>query len=490
VGKGSGQGSTEPEFTYRKVQRLISSVGIDLHQGSHRARCLDERAQLCDGFTFQTTLEGLAELEERIFRDGANPIIVLEPAGLPWLMVAVYLRSHYPDCRLVKAKMQKVAALRRYLRGPVKSDRIDALTLAKMPFIDPEQLIEIYLPPAEIHALQRLTRQRKRMESDVSGRKIRLSAILDGYLPGVRRAFGEAWSSSFRAFLRGRINPFSVVHDGEKALHTYLSKASSRSNVQTHQVFLACQNVAQVCQRSMTAGTLNEEFFIELQDEVARELRLLEASEAESESLARRITELYQKLHPSDNLSTIPGVGPHTAPIFLSSVGDPTRFRNQSAFANWEGVVPGARQSSNVEAKGLRMTKAGPPILRMALYQAGEIGRRNDPNLAAVYYREMVYHGKNHRQAMGAVMSHLGARVLRVLKEDRPYEIRDLEGKPINKSEAKGLILSQYHVSEEIRRERRRRNTKANRKRETATVSIHEAAEAPQTVQVMSASQK
>jgi transposase len=469
---------------------LIYSVGIDLHQGSHRARCLDDRAQLCDGFTFQTTPEGLATLEERAFRDGANPIIVLEPAGLPWLMVAVYLRSRHPNCRLVKAKMQKVAALRRYLRGPVKSDRLDALTLAKMPFIDPEQLIEIYLPPAEIHALQRLTRQRKRMESDVSGRKIRISAIIDGYLPGVRRAFGEAWSSSFRAFLRARLNPFSVIRDGEKALQAYLSKASNRSNVQSRQVFLACQNVARVCQMSAAAGTLNEEFFTELQDEIARELRLMEASEAESESLARRIAELYKKLHPSDNLSTIPGVGPHTAPIFLANVGDPARFRNQSSFANWEGVVPGARQSSNAEAKGLRMTKAGPSIMRMALYQAGEIGRRNDPHLAAVYYREMVYHGKNHRQAMGAVMSHLGARVLRVLKEDRSYEIRNLDGKSINKKEAKSLILSQYHVSDEIRRERRRRNTKASRRRETATASINEAANAPQAVQVKSVSQK
>ena len=469
---------------------MIYSVGIDLHQGSHRARCLDERAQICDGFTFQTTPEGLAKLEERIFQDGANPIIVLEPAGLPWLMVAVYLRSQRPDCQLVKAKMQKVAALRRYLRGPVKSDRLDALTLAKMPFIDPEQLIGIYLPPAEIHALQRLTRQRKRMESDVSSRKVRISAIIDGYLPGVRQAFSESWSSSFRAFLRGRINPLAAARDGEGSLHAYLGKVSSRSKVQTHKVFLACQSVARVCQMSMAAGTLNEDFFSDLQDEVARELRLLEVSEAESESLAHRIAEIYKKLHPSDNLTTIPGVGPHTAPIFLSSIGNPARFRNQSAFANWEGVVPGARQSSNVEAKGLRMTKAGPSILRMALYQAGEIGRRNDPGLAAVYYREMVYYGKNHRQAMGAVMSHLGARVWMVLKEDRPYEIRDLEGKSIDKNEAKGLILSQYHVSEEIRRERRRRNIKAKRRGEAETVSIQEAVDAPQAEQVESVSRK
>ena len=472
---------------------MIHSVGIDLHQGQHRARCLDERAQPCDSFTFQSTPEGLATLEERVFRDGANPIIVLEPAGLPWLMVAVYLRSRHPDCRLVKAKTQKVAALRRYLRGPVKSDRLDALTLAKMPFIDPEQLNEIYLPPAEIHALQRLTRQRKRIEQDITGRKVRISAIVDGYLPGVRRAFNDVWSYPVRVFLRSRLNPFAVVREGEEALHAFLSKASPRSKwsrAETREVFLACQSVATVCELSGQAGTVNEEFFTNLQDEIARELRMLEADEAESESLAQRIAELYRKLHPSDNLRSIPGVGEHTAPIFLAAVGDPARFPNQSAFANWEGVVPGARQSSNVEAKGLRMTKAGPSIIRMALYQAGDVGRRWDPQLAAVYYREMVYHGKNHRQAMGAVMSHLGARVLTVLKEGRLYELRDIEGNPISKEHARKLILAKYHVSEDIRRERRRRNSKISKARETATYRTNEAAEAPQPVPVQAVSRK
>ena len=238
--------------------------------------------------------------------------------------------------------------------------------------------------------------------------------------------------------------------------------------------------MATVCELSLPAATVNEDFFAELQDEIARELRLMEMEEAESASLARRIGELYKKLHPSDNLRTIPGVGEHTAPVFLAMVGDPVRFRNQSAFANWEGVVPGARQSSNVEAKGLRMTKAGPPIMRMALYQAGEIGRRWDPQLAAVYYREMVYHGKNHKQAMGAVMSHLGARVLKVMKENRPYELRDIDGHPVSKKRAKELILSKYLVPDDIRTERRRRNSKVSKDRETATYRINEAAEAPQ----------
>ena len=33
---------------------MIKSVGIDFHQGKHVARCLDEKAQLCDGETKDT----------------------------------------------------------------------------------------------------------------------------------------------------------------------------------------------------------------------------------------------------------------------------------------------------------------------------------------------------------------------------------------------------------------------------------------------------
>ena len=231
---------------------------------------------------------------------------------------------------------------------------------------------------------------------------------------------------------------------------------------------------------------LNEEFFVDLQDEIDRELRLMEAEEAESKALDRRIEELYRKLHPSDNLRTIPGVGEHTAPVFVANIGDPTRFPGQSEFANWTGVVPAARQSSDVESKGLRMTKAGPATVKWALYQAGQIGRRWDPQLASVYYRQMVYHGKNHKQAMGAVMSHIAARVFTVLREDRPYELKDTEGKSISVLAARNLIMAKYQVPEDIRQERRKsKGRKANtpglqKKRGTAAGREHEAAIAPQ----------
>lgn len=232
---------------------------------------------------------------------------------------------------------------------------------------------------------------------------------------------------------------------------------------------------------------LDEEFFVELQDEIDRELRLMEAEEAEVEALDQRIEELYRALHPSDNLRTIPGVGEHTAPVFVANIGDPARFPGQSEFANWTGVVPAAKQSSNVESKGLRMTKAGPATVKWALYQAAQIGRRWDPQLASVYYGQMVHHGKNHKQAMGAVMSHIAARVFAVLREDRPYELKDTEGKAINVLAAKDLIMARYRIPEDIRQERRRSKGRKGdapglQNEGTAVGRQHEAAIAPQPV--------
>jgi hypothetical protein len=102
----------------------------------------------------------------------------------------------------------------------------------------------------------------------------------------------------------------------------------------------------------------------------------------------------------------------------------------------------------------------------------------------------MVHHGKNHKQAMGAVMSHMAARVFAVLGEDRPYELRDTEGNPISKMAARVLILEKYRVSEEVRQKRRRSKGKkatARAQMEKGMVSsrVREAARAPQPAAIL-----
>ena len=107
-------------------------------------------------------------------------------------------------------------------------------------------------------------------------------------------------------------------------------------------------------------------------------------------AIARR----YQEVAPKDHLGTMKGLGDVTAPTILAAVGTPQRFQSQAAFRGWTGIVPHASQSADSDAKGLAMTKAGPKRVKLALYQAAEVARQWDPQLAKIYHDQMVNKGK------------------------------------------------------------------------------------------------
>jgi len=178
-----------------------------------------------------------------------------------------------------------------------------------MPFIDPEKLEEIYFPPGKIYAIQRLARQRRRLENDIAGRKKRIGAIVDGYFPMMRKAFSDPWSAHARAFLHSRLNPLAVARAGEKALHAFLAKTRKHCKLdpseEGHAVYLACREAATLYKASSSVGMIDDDFLSALQEEVSRELRLMEIEEAESAAIAKRLEKLYLELHPSDNLRAL-----------------------------------------------------------------------------------------------------------------------------------------------------------------------------------------
>ena len=110
---------------------------------------------------------------------------------------------------------------------------------------------------------------------------------------------------------------------------------------------------------------------------------LIESLEALEVQIAR-VTKLLAAQAAADpvtaRLMTAPGVGPITALIFKSSIEDPERFsrgENAGAFA---GLAPRRNQSGNRDTKG-RISKAGDPMLRKALYEAANVmlGRLKRP---------------------------------------------------------------------------------------------------------------
>jgi len=123
-------------------------------------------------------------------------------------------------------------------------------------------------------------------------------------------------------------------------------------------------------------------------------------------------------------------------------------------------LIPDSRQSGNCEGKGLHITKAGPNLIKKYAYLDADVARQWDPQIAAIYYDQMVNKGKHHNQAVCVCATHLMDRVLAVMREDRPYQLRDTDGSPVTVAQARKIIANKYKVSEEIRS----RSNKSKRK--------------------------
>ena len=453
------------------------SIGINLSiNGTHDCTVLDATGQLVQRFTFDSSSVGLQKLEQHICSIDSPrcaPVVVMEPTGLAWFLPCLYLRAQHPNVKVVRIKTSKVAALRRYLKQDAKSDRLDSLTLAKMPLVDPEKLYAVDLPPAALQGLDRMTRQRARLVESLTGRKNRLQALVGGYLPGLMAVAGKPWEPVFRALLTVSLNPATLAGQDTTALRKALQGKLARSPLPKDllpRLRTACEQLTRLYRPIVEAGLLTEGFFEDVCDEVARDLRLMDVEQREVKELEAAIARRYQEVVPEDHLRTIKGLGDVTAPTILAAAGTPQRFQNQAAFRGWTGVVAHASQSADSDAKGLSMTKTGPKRVKLALYQAAEVARQWDPQLAKIYYDQMVHKAKPHNKAIGAVMSHLASRIHAVLTEQRDYVLRDVDGREVTASEARTIIQTQYQVPAEIRAAQR---TRIKRRKRDVSIDDH-----------------
>jgi transposase len=128
----------------------MRTIGIDRSaKGEHKAVIVDERGRFVSPVTRlrtdDTSLTRLLEMAQEGNADG-HLQAVMEPTGMAWFPVAVFLIRHSVTVYLVNS--QQVADLRKYFQKHAKSDRIDARVLAKLPVVDEEKLHRLELSDA------------------------------------------------------------------------------------------------------------------------------------------------------------------------------------------------------------------------------------------------------------------------------------------------------------------------------------------------------
>lgn len=428
-------------------------IGLDLGVKSKSTVFIidQEGRKTGPGFSIEPTPEELEVMIERALKDApANTLvdIIMEPTNTAWLPVTSYLRYNHPQIKIYRVKSEKVHDLRRYYNKHTKTDAIDSKTLAKMPVVDAESLTEVYLPNKEVMALNQRCKQRDRMVKELSSKKNSICDQINLGFPGLSDCFSSRFTQPFIAFCEQYANPYKVVRLGQERLTEKLRQLGFRGTVShlAERIYSKALTATRLYPRE--AKVLDHE---DLQEQTKIELSIFKYRQKQVEKVEERIEHFYHLVHPSDNLRTIAGIGEHIAPVIAGVVGEPKRFAKTSSFQGFTGFVPKKDESGGRDKKGLPMTKAGPNLLKGNMYLATDIARHYDPQIGKYYYEQMVNKGNPHTKAVCACTNRMVARVIAIMREDRPYVFYDLEGRPITKAEGFRIVKEHFTVPEEVR---------------------------------------
>jgi len=435
----------------------IRIIGIDLAvNAKHKAMILDPAGNKFIGkpITFRSRHDDLERLLKRA-RAGAPEevqlVAIMEATGMAWYPVGVYL--HRQGVVVYRVNGQKTKDLRKVLWKHAGSDLIDSQILAHLYQLAPSRLERWWPADGDQLALQRACRAYARWrELDVAEQN-RLQSYdqwawggLHKLVPAVARDWMRLhWYNPWRVFEAG-------VDRLSDAWQAAAPKAAGSDWIAPW--------VDRARQMTLLYGSEEMVGYDDLQAITREGLRLRNHYAQEQACLTNQlIRPLYRQLYPDCFLESIRGIGLQSAATYMAFIQDIARFPTIEKFRLWCGIVPASKQSGGAEAKGLRITQAGPNLVKATLFLNAEVARQWDAQIAAIYHQQMVNYGKHHNQAVCACASHLASRIYAILKQQRPYQLRDLQGKPVSAAQSRALC-KKLRVPEEVRK----RNTKRFRR--------------------------
>lgn len=423
-------------------------IGIDLaRKGNHQAYALAGLANKIGGWSFRSNKTHmdkiLADIREVCSGDD-NFHIVMEATGFSWLTVAQYFKEN--GCQVYRIPAEKNQKFRKYLSKYTKNDEIDAECLARLWYVQPGYLDEIYLRDKNRFGLKRLIKQREEFVLDQNRYKSRIGSLLDGIIPEAGKLSNRlVQKKKFRPVLRKLLDLYWVKNMGLNRFRRYIKKRDGDiSNEDIDKLFEACLDAYELhCEKYID--------FEELSAEVNNYLDMIEFLEEKINKVTAKIEDKYEVVDSQKYLCNLYGMAELSAAYAEAIIGRVERFKNLNKVSGWLGWHPKTEDSGNISRKGLGLSKAGDSAFRRQLYMATNVARQYDPQIAKIYYEQMVEKGNPHTKAIIAAGTRLLDRIIRIMRDRRPYELRDTEGNAIDKKTARELCQDKWKVPQEVR---------------------------------------
>lgn len=371
-------------------------LGVDIAKNNHVAAALTSDGEVVlEPFSFANSSSGFSLLAEKI-------------ASLPMLPLLIGLEStaHYGEnliyflCgngyHVAMINPLQTAAIRKSAIRKAKTDKVDALLIAKSLMID--GYTELQPADIEILKLRGLCKTRRNLTLMRTRSKIQLNAFVDQLFPELHQFFRSGIHiNAAYTLLKSHPRPTEV-----QSLHlTYLSnllrKASRGKYTKEDAVRLR-----ELAKHSI--GTDSPALALQIQQAISQ----IELFTQQIEQVETQITAIMDSFHSP--IMTVPGIGYLNGAMILSCIGNIQRFASPSKLLAYAGLDPAVIQSGNFNARSTRMSKRGNSMLRYALINAAHNVVRNNDTFAQ-YYGSKIAQGKSHYCALG----HTAHKLVRVI---------------------------------------------------------------------------
>lgn len=432
------------------------SIGLDLgSRSAHQAVVLAGPERELFSKKLLSTPSSLKAFWEEIqcipqARQGIS--VVMEASGMAWYGVACFFEQK--GAQVYRVKAQQAQQLRRFLNRYTKTDELDALALAKMCYITPDIMEPLQRPDIERWMMKRLIHRRRGLVKERAREIQRFSEMIAWLLPSLESSPSKWMGKKDRKIMVKAFNVDWLKHMGTSRFKRWVKKRHpSMTDQKRRDLYRAVMDAREL----LGEDNLDGEAF---EFEARHYIKNLNRLDTHIHEIEQRIQKIYCSLDTQKLLESISGIGALTAATLRAYFGSGKMFDNRSKLEAFVGFIPKVNQSGQSDKQGTSMRQDGPAELRQILYLATDRARQSDPQIAAAYYKEMVQKGKTHTQAICACVNRLLGRIWRVIRTEKPYELRDLEGSPISKQKAQVLIEKNHKIPEKIRRQRRnkRRN--------------------------------
>jgi transposase len=384
-------------------------VGIDIAKRNHEAAVIKQDGTFAvKPFKFQNSTAGFTKLMETV--QSVSPELSgfefgMEATGHYWLNLYCKLTEAGAMVHVVNP-VQSDALRGLYIRKS-KNDSKDAFLIADLIRIG--RYSKTALSDPDLISLRELTRQRFYLVDCVSDAKRKVISLVDKVFPEYEQIFSDMFGATSLAILEQFPTPDMLCEVSTVKLANFLKSVShgrhGRSKAEEIKA-LASNSFGSAVFAAGSAFALKQ--FIEQ----------IELLERQIDDIQDYIAELLPKFNST--LTTIKGVGPTLAAIFISEIGDVNRFESSEKLAAFAGIDPTVNESGEFKGTKSRMSKRGSPYLRRAFFLAAVACNMHNPALKALYDKKR-NQGKHHLVALSAVMRKLVNIVYAVLKSGQPY---------------------------------------------------------------------